>query len=40
MLSLERLFQADYEDGTLDLLALAPLPLRSLVLAKMRWRTG
>jgi heme exporter protein B len=27
MLSLERLFQADYEDGSLELLALTPLPL-------------
>ena len=34
MLSLERLFQADYDDGSLDLLALAPLPLEAVVLAK------
>ena len=34
LLSLERLFQADYEDGTLDLLALGPLPLEAIVLAK------
>ena len=34
MLSLERLFVADYEDGSLDLMALAPLPLPLLVLAK------
>ena len=34
LLSLERLFAADYEDGTLDLLALAPLPLEAVVLAK------
>ncbi len=34
MLSLERLFLADYEDGTLELLALAPAPLEILVLAK------
>ncbi|MFQ5971001.1 MAG: heme exporter protein CcmB [Alphaproteobacteria bacterium] len=34
MLSLERLFLADYEDGALDLLALAPLPLEIVVLAK------
>ena len=27
MLSLDRMFQADYEDGSLELLALAPLPL-------------
>ncbi len=34
MLSLDRLFQADFEDGSLDLLALAPLPLELVVLAK------
>ncbi len=34
MLSLELLFQADYEDGSLELLALAPLPLEMVVLAK------
>ena len=34
MLSLERLFAADYEDGSLDLMALAPLPLPLLVLTK------
>lgn len=34
MLSLERLFQADFEDGGLDLLALSPLPLEAMVLAK------
>jgi heme exporter protein B len=34
MLSLERLFQADYDDGSLDLLALSPLPLEAVVLAK------
>jgi heme exporter protein B len=34
MLSLERLFLADYEDGTLELLALTPTPLELLVLAK------
>jgi heme exporter protein B len=34
MLSLERLFQADYEDGSLELLGLAPLPLEVVVLAK------
>ena len=34
LLSLERLFATDYEDGTLDLLALAPLPLEAVVLAK------
>jgi heme exporter protein B len=34
MLSLERLFQADFEDGSLDQLALSPLPLELVVLAK------
>ena len=34
LLSFDRLFQADHEDGSLDLLALAPLPLSAIVLAK------
>jgi heme exporter protein B len=34
LLSLDRLFRSDYEDGGLDLLALAPLPLELAVLAK------
>lgn len=34
LLSLERLFQADYEDGSLEALALMPLPLEAQVLAK------
>ncbi len=34
LLSLERLFAADYEDGTLDLLLLAPWPLELAALAK------
>ncbi len=34
LLSLDRLFQADLEDGSLDLLVLAPLPLQATVLAK------
>ena len=34
MLSLDRLFQSDHEDGSLDLLVLAPWPLEFLVLAK------
>jgi heme exporter protein B len=34
MLSLDRLFQADHEDGSLDLLVLTPWPLEFLVLAK------
>ncbi len=41
ILSLERLFLSDYEDGSLDLLAMAPLPLEFVVLAKMaaHWLT-
>ncbi|MCP5431720.1 MAG: heme exporter protein CcmB [Alphaproteobacteria bacterium] len=34
LLALDRLFQADYEDGSLDQLAIAPLPLELVVLAK------
>jgi heme exporter protein B len=34
LLSLDRLYQADYEDGGLELIALAPLPLELAVLAK------
>jgi len=34
MLSLERLFATDYEDGSLDLLLLAPWPLEFAALAK------
>ena len=34
LLSLDRLFQADYEDGSLDLVLLAPLPGPLMVLAK------
>ena len=34
MLSLDRLFQADHEDGALDLLVMVPWPLEALVLAK------
>ena len=34
LLSLDRLFQADHEDGTLDQLMLAPMPLEQVVLAK------
>ena len=33
MLSLNRLFAADYADGTLEQLALSPQPLTALVLA-------
>lgn len=41
MLSMERLFQADYEDGSLELLTLAPMPLEITVLAKIavHWLT-
>lgn len=34
LLSLDRLFLADYEDGALELIALAPVPLALVVLAK------
>lgn len=34
LLSLDRLFQADFEDGSLDLIMLAPAPLELSVLAK------
>ena len=41
LLSLDRLFQADHEDGSLELLALAPIPLELVVLAKVmaHWLT-
>ena len=41
MLSLERLFQNDFDDGSLELLILAPLPLEAVVLAKVsaHWLT-
>ena len=41
MLSLERLFQTDYEDGSLELLALGPVALEFVVLAKVaaHWLT-
>ncbi len=41
LLSLERLFLADYEDGSLELLVLAPQPLEVTVLAKVlaHWLT-
>lgn len=35
LLSLERLFLADYEDGNLELLVLSPAPLEVIVLAKV-----
>jgi len=34
LLSLERLFQTDYEDGSLELLSLSALPLEAVVVAK------
>jgi heme exporter protein B len=41
LLSLERLFLADYEDGALELLVLSPVPLEAQVLAKVaaHWLT-
>jgi heme exporter protein B len=41
MLSLERVFQTDYEDGTLELLSLSPVPLELVVLGKViaHWLT-
>lgn len=41
LLSLERLFQADYEDGSLEQMALSSLPLGAVVLAKVaaHWLT-
>ncbi len=41
MLSLERVFQTDYEDGSLELLALSPFALELTVLAKVlaHWLT-
>jgi heme exporter protein B len=35
LLGLDRLFQADHEDGSLDLLALSPLPLEVVVVVKV-----
>jgi heme exporter protein B len=35
LLSLDRLFQGDFEDGSLDMIALAPLPLELTALAKI-----
>ena len=42
MLSFDRLFQNDYEDGTLDLLVIAPQPLWITALAKIaaHWITA
>ncbi|HEY8949840.1 MAG TPA: heme exporter protein CcmB [Rhizomicrobium sp.] len=35
LLSLDRLFQSDFEDGSLDIIALSPLSLESLSFAKL-----
>jgi heme exporter protein B len=35
LLSLDRLFQADYEDGSLELIALSPLSLEGMAFAKI-----
>lgn len=42
MLSLDRLFQSDWEDGSLEQMALAPAPLSVIVLAKAtaHWLTA
>ena len=34
LLSLERLFERDFEDGSLDLLVLGPLPLEAVCAVK------
>ena len=41
LLSLDRLFQADFEDGSLDVLALGPLSLEAISIAKIaaHWLT-
>lgn len=41
MLSLDRLFQNDYEDGSLELLTLTPAPLSMIILGKVtaHWLT-
>ena len=36
ILSLERLFERDLEDGTLDMIALGPVPLELVVMAKAK----
>jgi heme exporter protein B len=42
MLTLDRIFQADYEDGSLEQLMLGPLPVEMMVLAKViaHWLTA
>ena len=41
LLSLDRVFSLDFEDGTLDLLATAPIPMEAVVLIKsvVHWLT-
>ena len=41
LLSLDRIFQIDFEDGSLDLLATAPIPMEAVVLIKafVHWLT-
>ena len=41
LLALDRMFQADWDDGSLDLIALGPLPLESVAAAKIasHWLT-
>ena len=41
MLSLDRMFQDDYDDGSLEVIAFGPLPLEMVVLAKVlaHWLT-
>ena len=42
LLTLDRLWQADHEDGSLELILLAPVPLELLVVAKClaHWLTS
>ena len=40
LLSLPRLFAADYADGTLEQIALSPYPLAALVVGQDRSRIG
>ena len=40
LLSLDRLFQGDFEDGSLDLIALSPLPLELTAAGQDRWPIG
>lgn len=42
LMTLERVFRSDFDDGTLELLALSPVPLPLLVLVKLvaQWLVG